>query len=141
MKIYLGSDHGAFELKEYLKQYLQAQNYELVDEGCHSIDSVDYPDIAKKLCKDLLQENNAIGILLCGTGLGMSISANKINGIRAALCTNEYMAQMAKEHNDANILCLGGRVLGFELAKSIVNTFLDTSFSRDIKHIRRIKKI
>jgi len=141
MKIFIGSDHGGFELKEILREYLASQNHEVSDEGCFSTDSVDYPDIAKKVSKKVLENKNSKGILMCGTGIGISISANKIKGIRAALCGNEYMAKMAREHNDANILCLGGRVIGSELGKSIIDTFLKNKFNDEERHKRRVEKM
>ncbi|KKP40535.1 MAG: ribose 5-phosphate isomerase B, ribose 5-phosphate isomerase B [Candidatus Peregrinibacteria bacterium GW2011_GWF2_33_10] len=141
MQIYIGSDQGAFELKEVLKKYLEGKNYEVADEGCYSLDSVDYPDIAKKVALKINSNPQAKGILMCGTGIGISISANKVPGIRAALCTDEYMARMAREHNDAQILCMGGRVVGTDLAKSIADVFLHTDFSNLDRHKRRIEKM
>jgi len=121
--IFIGSDHGGFDLKNEIINFLQNDlKIEVKDLGCYSKDSVDYPDIAKIVCDEVLK-NNATGILLCGTGIGISIAANKINGIRCALCSNEYSAMMAKKHNNANVLALGGRVIGPELAKSIVKAF------------------
>lgn len=141
MKIYIGSDHGAFELKEDLKKSLTAKSYEVFDEGCLNNDPVDYPDIAKSVCTKVLNDKNSRGIIMCGTGIGISMSANRMHGIRAALCTNEYMARMARVHNDANVLCMGGRVVGPELAKSIVDVFLSTEFSNEARHKNRIQKI
>ncbi len=139
MKIIIGSDHGGFLLKEKVKSFLNKNGYEVIDEGTYNTDSVDYPDYAKKVCKKVLAEN-AIGILMCGTGIGISISANKIKGIRCALCSDEYSAKMAKEHNNANVLALGARVIGEELAYSIIETFLKNKFVYG-RHEKRVKKI
>lgn len=141
MKIFIGSDHGGFEMKELILEFLKSKNYDISDEGCSNNESCDYTDFAKKVCAKVLQNEQSKGILICGTGIGISISANKIKGIRAALCTNEYMARMARIHNDAQILCFGGRVIGSELAKAIVEVFLNTNFSNEERHKRRIEKI
>lgn len=138
--IFIGSDHGGFELKNEIVNFLNNDlKIEVKDMGCYSKDSVDYPDIAKIVCDEVLK-NNTIGILLCGTGIGISIAANKINGIRCALCSNEYSAIMAKRHNNANVLALGGRVIGAELAKSIVKAFLESDFDGG-RHEKRLEKI
>jgi len=139
-KIFIGSDHGAFLMKEFLKKELEKKEIKYEDCGCFDESSVDYPDIAKVTCQKILKNPKNKGILLCGTGIGISISANKIKGIRAALCHNEYTAQMAREHNDANVLCLGGRVIGFETAKLILNKFLLSKFLGE-RHLRRLDKI
>lgn len=136
--IYIGSDHGGFELKEKIKEYLSAKEIEYVDIGVHLAESVDYPDIAKELVSHI--DSNSLGILICGTGIGISISANRFKGIRCALCLNEYSAKMARNHNDANVLALGGRVVGENLAYSIVETFLKEDFHSG-RHLRRIEKI
>lgn len=141
MKIFLGADHGGFSLKEKIKDFLQdISDLEIEDSGIYEEKSVDYPDIAKALCQKLQKDKDAKGILFCGTGIGMSIVANKMKGIRAALCTDTYMAKMSREHNDANILILGGRVVGEGLAKDIVLSFLNTDFSGG-RHLRRLEKI
>ncbi len=138
--IFIGSDHGGFDLKNEIIDFLKNElKEEVKDLGCYSKDSVDYPDIAKNVCDEVLK-NNAIGILICGTGIGISIAANKITGIRCALCGNEYSAMMAKRHNNANVLALGGRVIGPELAKNIVKTFLQSEFEGG-RHQKRIDKI
>ncbi len=140
MKIAIGADHGAFELKEILKEYLTEKGYEMIDCGTYDLNSVDYPDIAEKTAKEVVDGTCEKGILLCGTGIGISIAANKINGIRAALCTNEYCAKMSRNHNNANILCMGARVTGVELAKSILDTFLKEEFEGG-RHQVRVDKI
>ena len=138
--IYIASDHGGFELKEKICTFLKDLKYSVKDLGTFSEESVDYPDFASKLCDKILK-NKSLGILICGTGIGMSISANKRKGIRAALCLNEFMAKMSREHNDANVLCLGARIIGDELAKSIAAAWLDSRFSSEERHLRRINKI
>lgn len=138
--IFLGSDHAGFDLKEELQDYVkEALGLNSLDMGCFSKDSVDYPDIAKAVCDQVIKKN-AIGILVCGTGIGMSISANKIKGIRAALCRTEYEARMARAHNHANVLCLGGRITGTDFANDITKVFLETKEEGD-RHQRRVEKI
>ncbi len=124
--IYIGSDHGGFELKEFLKNNLS--DFAIEDLGTNNLDSVNYPDYAEVVAKKVLSDQSSFGILICGTGIGMSIAANKIDGIRAALATNEFMAQMAKEHNNANILVLAGRVLKNEEALLMVKKFINSTF-------------
>ncbi|MCH5211138.1 MAG: ribose 5-phosphate isomerase B [Oscillospiraceae bacterium] len=138
--IAIGSDHGGFELKEHIKKYLTEKGIEIKDFGTHSEQSVDYPDCARPVCEAVLKEECERGILICGTGIGISMAANKFKGIRAALCTNVFSAKMAKEHNNANIICLGGRVTGRELAFMIVDAFMDAEFQGG-RHAERIKKI
>lgn len=138
MKIIIGSDHGGYEMKELIKTYLISQDYVVEDKGCHNTDSVDYPNLAKDVCQNVLEEKDTLGVLVCGTGIGMSIMANKIDGIRAGLCHTELEAKLTREHNNANILCLGGRIIGTELANAIVDTFIKTKFSNDARHQRRV---
>ena len=139
-QVVIASDHGGFGLKGHLIAHLLKKGYEVLDMGCYCADRCDYPDYAKKLCRIVLKQKNP-GILICGTGIGMSIVANKQKGIRAALCHNTFTAQMAREHNDANVLCLGGRVLKEKEAKKIVDVFLKTDFSNEARHRGRIKKM
>ena len=141
MKIALGSDHGGYQLKENLKECLRELNVEYVDFGCGNEKSVDYPDIGFKVAIEVKSGKCDRGILICGTGIGMSVVANKVRGIRAALCCNEFTARCAREHNDANILVLGGRVVGSGLAKEIVRVWLNTKFSQEERHINRLNKI
>ena len=140
MKIAIGSDHGGIHLKNYLKEYLQGKGWEVLDCGTYTEESCDYPDIAAKLCGEIAQGTVTQGILVCGTGLGMSIAANKCAGIRAAVVTDEYSAVKSKEHNNANVLCLGERVLGTGLAESLVDAWLKTEFAGG-RHARRVDKI
>lgn len=141
MILTLGSDHGGFELKEDLKGRLEDIGHEVLDRGCYSTDAVDYPDIAEKVSNDIISGKAQLGILVCGTGIGMSNAAARIDGITAALCTNSYMAKMARLHNDANLLCLGGRVIGSELAWDMVQQFLSNDPLMDDKYIRRRSKV
>ncbi|WP_456457374.1 ribose 5-phosphate isomerase B [Thermovibrio sp.] len=140
MKIALACDHGGFSLKEVIKSYLEELSIEYIDYGTYSEESVDYPDFAYRAAKAIVEGEADRGIFICGTGIGISIAANKVRGIRAALCYNVYAAEMSRRHNDANVLCLGGRVLGTELAKRIVKAWLETSFEGG-RHQRRIDKI
>lgn len=140
MKIAIGADHGGFELKEIIKAHLLEKEYQVIDCGTNSSQSVDYPEYGIKVGEAVIKEEAELGILICGTGIGISIAANKVKGIRAALCTNSYMARMAREHNNANVLALGARVLGKGLALEIVDTFLAASFS-GWRHSRRLDQI
>jgi len=137
VNIALGCDHGGFALKKEIKQFLADAGHEIHDVGCYSEDSVDYPDLADKVCKELIEGRSAYGILICGTGIGMSIAANRYRQIRAALCHEAFTAKMSREHNDANVLCLGARVLGVGIALDIVATWLATEFAGG-RHLRRI---
>ena len=137
----IASDHGGFALKTELIKHLEDKGYELKDYGCFSEESCDYPDFAHKVTDAVLSGECDIGILLCGTGIGMSITANKVKGIRAALCGDCFSAEATRLHNDTNVLCLGARVTGPELAFKIADIFLGTEFSGDERHLRRISKI
>lgn len=138
--IAIGSDHGGFELKKYVIEYLKGKGIEVKDFGTYSEASIDYPDCAKPVCQSVLDGECEKGILICGTGIGISIAANKFKGIRAALCSDPFSAKMSKVHNNANIICLGGRVLGRELAFTIVDAWLSAEFEGG-RHIDRINKI
>lgn len=127
MKIQVASDHAAYEAKEVVVNFLRSQDVEVNDLGTHSPDRVDYPDYAVKLCKEVLKENSC-GILLCGSGIGVSIVANRFKGIRAALCRSVYDAEMSRKHNDANVLCLGGRVNTDKEIIEMVEVWLSTAF-------------
>ena len=139
--IAIGCDHGALELKEQLIEHLKKRGIECKDYGTYTKDSCDYPVYAKKVAHAILDGECEKGILICGTGIGISITANKFKGIRAALCTDCFTAEATRLHNDANILAMGGRVVGPGLALKIVDTFLNTPFSEEERHIRRIKQI
>ena len=141
MKITIGSDHGAVELKDAVKKVLAELEVEVNDVGTFGTDAVDYPDIAEKVCAEVLSGKADKGIVLCGTGIGISIAANKIHGIRCALCNDVFSAKMSREHNDANVLAMGGRVMGIGPASEIVKAWVTTDFSNGERHIKRIKKI
>jgi ribose 5-phosphate isomerase B len=136
----LGCDHGGFELKEDLKNFLIEQGYEVIDYGTNSPEMIDYPDIAFPLAKDVAKGKCERGIICCGTGVGVSIAANKVHGIRAANCHDTFSARASREHNNANILTLGGRVIGKGLAQEIVQVWLKSEFIEG-RHLRRINKI
>ena len=139
--IALGSDHGGFELKQEIMAHLTKRGLEFKDFGTYTPDSCDYPVYGRAVAKAVASGECERGIIICGTGIGISITANKIPGIRAALCTDCFSAEATRLHNDANILALGGRVVGPGLALKIVDTFLDTPFSGDERHMRRISMI
>jgi len=138
--IVLASDHAGLELKRSIAAHLDASGHEVLDLGTHDAQSVDYPDLAHRLARELLAGRAEVGILVCGTGIGMSMAANRHRGVRAALCHDPHTAEMARRHNDANVLCLGGRVLEPDLAWRMVDVFLTTSFEGD-RHQRRVLKI
>lgn len=140
IRIAWACDHGGFDLKSDLLKSLDNTDYEMIDLGVFTSDSVDYPEQAHLLAETLLEGKADFGVLICGTGIGISIAANRHSNIRAALCTDPFMARMSREHNDANVLCLGGRVIGPSLAKEIVTTFLGSRFEGG-RHARRIAKI
>ncbi|MBC2721597.1 ribose 5-phosphate isomerase B [Desulfosporosinus sp.] len=140
MKVALGADHGGFELKETIRRHLETQGIEVQDFGTHSRDSVDYPKYGFAVGSAIIKEKADLGIVVCGTGLGISMAANKIPGIRAAVCSETFSARMAREHNNANILALGARVIGVGLALDIVDIFLKTEFTGG-RHALRISLI
>jgi ribose 5-phosphate isomerase B len=140
MIIALGSDHAAYEFKEAIKAYLNSKGFLVKDFGTHSKASVDYPDFAFAVGEAVAKGECERGIVFCGTGVGASISANKVKGIRAVVCSEPYSAKLSREHNDANILALGARVVGIELAKMIIDIFLDAKFEGG-RHIARVQKI
>jgi len=141
MKIAIGSDHAGYELKYHLLNELMRIDYDVIDCGTDSEVPVDYPDFAYKVCKLVQVGAVQFGIVICGTGVGISIAANKMKGIRAALCHTEFSARLARQHNDANVLALGGRITGKYLALEIVKVFLSAEFSKEERHQRRIDKI
>lgn len=139
--IALGCDHGGYELMQEVKTFLKKKGYEYKDFGCYSTEAVDYPEFGRAAAEAVASGECECGIVICGTGIGISIAANKVPGIRCALCTDCFMAQATREHNDANMLAFGARVLGPGTALKIVDTFLSTPFSNDERHKRRIAKI
>ena len=141
MNITIGSDHGAVALKDEVKMVRKEyDDIKVTDVGTFGTESVDYPDIAEKVCADVTSGKADLGIVLCGTGIGISIAANKVKGIRCALCNDVYSAKKAREHNNANVLAMGGRVLGFGPAGEIVRAFVESSFEGG-RHARRVNKI
>ena len=140
MRIAIGCDHGGIHHKKYIEEYLERKGHMFEDFGTYTPDSVDYPDIAKKVAEAVLNEGYDCGILICGTGIGMSIAANKVKGIRAAHVTDSYSAKMAKQHNDAQIICLGERITGPDLALEIVDAYLNQEHLGG-RHANRVKKI
>ncbi len=139
-RIFVASDHAGVKMKAELLKYLKEKGYEAVDMGTDSEERCDYPDCIIPMAERVVKEN-ASGIAICGTGIGSCISANKVKGARAALCHSEYDARLSRMHNNSNILCLGGRTIGTELAKSILSAWLKTPFSNEERHKRRIEKI
>lgn len=141
MKIAMGSDHAGIRLKVELKPFIESLGYEVIDVGCNCTDSVDYPDYALEACEKVVSGEVEKAILICGTGVGMSIAANKIRGIRCALIHDTFSAIATREHNDSNVLALGERVIGPGLAQDIVKLWLGTEFSQGERHSNRIQKI
>lgn len=139
MRVAIGSDHGGFELKEKIKNYLLEQKITVVDYGTNSTESVDYPEYGEKVGHAVMNDRFDFGIVLCGTGIGISIAANKVEGVRAALIYDNDTARLAKEHNNANVIAIGGRTTSYEKAISMINTFMNTSFEE--RHQRRLEKI
>ena len=140
MKIALGSDHGGLNLKKQIIMHLESKNIEVTDFGTYTEDSCDYPDYALKVAEEVVAEKFELGILICGTGIGIGIAANKVPGIRAALCSDTFSAHAAREHNNANILTIGERVVGTGLALDIVDAFINAKFQGE-RHQKRIDKI
>jgi len=140
MKVAVGSDHAGYEYKEIIKKHLENKGFQIIDKGTFSKESVDYPVYGEAVGKAVASGEADMGIVICGTGIGISISANKVPGVRAALCTNEYMARMARKHNNANVLAFGARVLGIDVAIGIVDQFFNTDFEGG-RHERRVNLI
>lgn len=141
MKVAIGADHGGYRLKESLKAYLEEKGYDVIDVGAHDEAPTDYPDIARHLAEAILNKKAERGILICGSGAGASIAANKFPGIRASVCHDCYTAHQAVEHDHMNVLCLGARVIGQVLAQEIVLSFLQAEFKPEERYLRRLKKI
>ncbi|WP_104721410.1 ribose 5-phosphate isomerase B [Helicobacter mesocricetorum] len=140
MRFYIANDHAGFILKSPILEFLQARDYEVFDLGCHNQAKVDYPDFAHLLCQKVLEDSKSFGILICGSGIGMSIAANRFKGIRAALCYEPYSAAMSRKHNDANVLCLGARMIGIDMAEAILQSFCQSQFEGG-RHLQRIEKL
>lgn len=141
MKVAIGCDHGGYELKELVKAHLEEQGFTVVDKGCYDKKSCDYPEYGRMAAEAVANGECEKGIVICTTGIGISIVANKVEGIRCALCTDVTMARLTREHNDANVLAMGAGIIGTNLAMDIVDTFFGTDFSGEEKHARRISKI
>jgi ribose 5-phosphate isomerase B len=141
MNIAIGADHGGYQLKDEVKAMLEKLGHTVTDVGCHCADSVDYPDYALPVCEKVVSGEADKGILICGTGIGMCIAANKIPQIRCALVHDVFSAKATREHNDSNVLSMGARVIGPGLALEIVNTWIGTDFSGDERHVNRIQKV
>lgn len=139
-KITIGCDHAGYELKQKVIEHLKGRGIEVIDMGTHSTDSCDYPSIAHAVCKNIQDGVTELGILICGTGIGMSMAANKHRGIRAAACSDTFSARLTRVHNDANVLCFGERVVGMGLAIDLVDNFIDAEFEGG-KHQRRVDMI
>ncbi|MGE4418874.1 MAG: ribose 5-phosphate isomerase B [Sulfurimonas sp.] len=140
MKFYIATDHAGLELKDYTVKLLKEKGHEVMDLGPFSKERVDYPDYALKVCRAVLEDTGSHGILICGSGIGMSMAANRHSGIRAALCHDAYTATVARGHNDANVLCLGERVIGEGVCESILDAWIDGSFEGG-RHTARVEKI
>jgi ribose 5-phosphate isomerase B len=141
MIVALGADHAGYRLKDVVKPYIETLGHQVVDLGCHDSDSVDYPDFALEVCNKVISGEVNRGILICGTGIGMSISANKVTGIRCALVHDMFSAIATREHNNTNVLAMGERVIGPGIAQEIIRLWLDTPFSEGVRHQNRIDKL
>jgi RpiB/LacA/LacB family sugar-phosphate isomerase len=139
--IALAADHAGFELKEKIAGYLEAKGFEVMDLGTHDQEPADYPDFARAIGKVIQEEKTERGILVCGSGVGACVAANKMSGVRAGLCHDTYSAHQGVEHDDINVLCLGARIIGEELAKELVSAFLAARFTGEERHVRRLAKI
>lgn len=139
-KIYIANDHAATDMKKDIVKYLEEKGYEVVNFGTDENSSVDYPEYAKKVGEAVKSDENSLGILICGTGVGMSIAANKIKGVRAAAVSESYSARLTRMHNNANVICFGARVVGIEIAKTIVDAFVETQYEGE-RHARRVEMI
>ena len=140
MKIVIGNDHAAVDMKWAIKEYMEFLGYKVINVGTNENKSCDYPDIAAVACEKIIKKEVELGILICGTGVGMNLAANKIKGIRACVCSESYSARLCREHNNANVLCFGERVIGIETAKEMVKAFLNANFEGG-KHEVRVNKI
>ena len=141
MRVALAADHAGFELKEKIAAYLEQEGFKILDLGTHNEEPVDYPDFARAIGKALQQREADRGILICGSGVGACVAANKMSTIRAGLCHDTYSAHQGVEHDNINVLCLGARIIGEELARELVSAFLAASFTGEERHVRRLAKI
>ena len=142
MRIAIGADHGGYSLKPYIADLLEGMGHGVLDVGAHSLDPADdYPDFAKAVAEAVAGDTAARGIVMCGSGVGAAVAANKVRGVRASVCHDAYSARQGVEHDDMNVLCLGARVVGSELAKELVSVFISADFSGDERHKRRLTKI
>jgi len=141
MRIVIGSDHAGFEMKGAVGKYLRDLRHEVVDVGTNSTDPVDYPDFAEAVGKAVLEGRADRGVLICGSGVGASVAANKVRGIRAGLCHDSYSAHQGVEHDDMNVLVLGARVIGFALAQDLVSAYIGAKFTHEERHVRRLNKV
>lgn len=141
MKIAIGADHRGLDLKSHIKGILATEGHEILDLGCEGTSSVDYPEFAHRVAKAVLHREAERGVLICATGMGMSIAANRFKGIRAANCTEPFTARLSRLHNNANILCLGAEIVGRGLAEEIVRVFMTAEFTKEERHLRRVNKI
>lgn len=139
-KVVIGNDHAAVELKKKIMEYLISLGYEVINVGTDKNEACDYPDYAYKACKKIVNKEVELGILICGSGIGMSVAANKVKGIRACACSDSYTARMSRVHNDSNVLCFGERVIGVETAKELVREFMQAEFAGE-QHVARLEKI
>lgn len=141
MRIVIGSDHAGYEMKEALKAYISLLGYAVTDVGTYSTDAVDYPDFARAVAEAISSGQGDRGVLVCGSGVGASIAANKVPGARSAVCHDTYSAHQGVEHDDMNVLSIGARIIGIELAKELVRAYLGAQFSAEERHIRRVNKV
>jgi ribose 5-phosphate isomerase B len=141
MRIVIGADHAGFSLKEQIRSLVESLGHEVTDIGTHDTNPVDYPDFARSVAETIINGRAERGILICGSGVGASIAANKVPGVRAAICHDTYSARQGVEHDDMTVLCIGARVVGVEAAKELVRVYLSATFSGEERHIRRVNKI
>lgn len=140
MKVVIGNDHAAVDMKMQIKEYIESLGHEVINVGIDKVERCDYPDYAYAACEKIVNKEADLGVLICGTGIGMSIAANKVKGIRACACSESYSARLCREHNDANVICFGARVIGIETAKEIVKSFLEAEY-QESHHAHRVLKI
>ncbi len=140
MKVAIGCDHGGLNIKNAIIDYFKKNHIEYTDFGCYTEESVDYPVFAYKVATAVVDNSDTLGVLCCGTGIGISMAANKVKGVRAAVCTNEFMAEMTRRHNNSNIICMGGRIINEETAVKLTDIFLNTEFEGD-RHTKRVDMI